>query len=177
MTGIKVAEPAIATERRADRSVLAPPSDPMGSSLFRMLRFERRWLVRVFELLLPRGADDRMPFGAADVPMGRFVDDLLREASLEFVAGLRICLWMVMLAPMVVLKRMRSFLAISLAEQATVLERLRTSDVYLVREAPMLLKTIACLGFCGLAPVQAALGIHPIDASPPSWAAKEGRAP
>src|SRR5262249_31368131 len=107
-----------------------------------MLRFERRWLVRTFEVILPRGADPRVPFGAADVPMGSFVDDLLACSSLEFVAGLRLCLWMTMLAPFVVLKRARTFLALASWEQAIVLERLRSSRVYLFREAPMLLKTI-----------------------------------
>jgi hypothetical protein len=109
--------------------------------------------------------------------MGRFVDDLLASASLEFVAGLRLCLWMVMLAPLVVLRRLRTFLSLDLADRTKVLDRLRRSDVYLVREAPILLKTIACLGFCGLSPVQKALGIHPVDASPPSWATKDGGAP
>jgi hypothetical protein len=172
-----MAEPATVTDRRVDLSSLAPPGDPVGSSLLRMTRVERRWLVRVFEVLLPRGADPRIPVGAADVPMGRFVDDLLAASGLEFVAGLRLCLWMVMLAPLVVLKRARTFLGLGPADQAAVLERLRTSDLYVVREAPMLLKTIACLGFCGLPPVQGALGLHPIDTSPPSWAAKDGPRP
>src|SRR3954449_3796177 len=99
MMGIKMAE-ATTTDRRVDTVPLATPSDPVGSSLLRMTRFERRWLLRVFEILLPRGADPRIPLGAADVPMGRFVDDLLAASSLEFIAGLRLCLWMVMLAPL-----------------------------------------------------------------------------
>jgi hypothetical protein len=175
MMGLKMAETATATDRRLDLTSLAPPGDPVGSSLLRMTRFERRLLVRVFEVLLPRGADPRVPFGAADVPMGRFVDDLLAESGLEFVAGLRLCLWMVMLAPIVVLRRLRTFLGVAPSDQAAVLERLRTSDLYVVREAPMLLKTIACLGFCGLPHVQGALGMHPIDETPPSWAKREGR--
>jgi hypothetical protein len=175
MMGIRMAEPATVTDRRVDPMPLAAPSDPAGSSLLRMTRFERRWLLRVFEALLPRGADPRIPFGAADVPMGRFVDDLLAESPLEFIAGLRLCLWMLMLAPLVVLRRPRSFLGVGPIEQAAVLERLRTSDVYVVREAPMLLKTIACLGFCGVPAIQGSIGIHPIDTSPPSWAAKDGR--
>src|SRR5258708_17448462 len=59
--------------------------------LLRLLRFERRWLVRVFEELLPRGADARLSMGATGVPMDRFVDVLRTHASLEFVVGLRFC--------------------------------------------------------------------------------------
>jgi hypothetical protein len=172
MMGARMAEPATLTDRRVDLTSLAPAGDPVGSSLLRMFRFERRWLVRVFEVLLPRGADPRIPLGAADVPMGRFVDDLLADSSLEFVAGLRLCLWMMMLAPLVVLRRLRTFLGIDPAQQAAVLERLRTSDVYVFREVPMLLKTIACLGFFGLPQVQGAIGLNPIDTTPPSWAVK-----
>jgi hypothetical protein len=69
---------------------------------------------------------------------------------------------------------MSTFLGLASSDQMAVLDRLRTSNLYVVREAPMLLKTIACLGFCGLPQVQGALGMHPIDTSPPSWAAKDG---
>jgi hypothetical protein len=172
--GATMAEPATTMERRVGPMPLAPASDPTGSSLLRMLHFERRWLVRTFEVIVPRDADPRVPLGAADVPMGRFVDDLLACSSLEFIAGLRLCLWMTMLASLVVLRTPRTFLALASWEQAIVLDRLRSSDSYLLREAPMLLKTIACLGFFGLPQVQGSIGLHPIDLSPPSWAAKNG---
>ncbi len=164
-------------DRSIDLTTLSRASGPSGTSLVRMLKFERRWLVRVFEELLPSGADERLAIGAADVPMGRFVDDLLAHSSVEFALGLRLCMWLVMLAPLFVLRRFRTFFGLSPSDKAMVLERLRGSSVYIVREAPMLLKTIGCLGFCGLPPVQHALGIHPIDTSPPSWAAKSGSEP
>src|SRR6266511_1909552 len=144
-----MAERTTGVEPGIDLTTLAPASDPVGSSALRMLRFERRWLVRVFEKLLPRGADARLGISAADVPMGRFVDDLLAHAPLEFVMGLRLCLWMVRLAPIVLLRRLRTFLSLGPSARAAVLERLRRSDVYILREAPLLLKTTACLGFCG----------------------------
>jgi hypothetical protein len=149
--------------------------EAVGSSFLRMLRFERRWLVRVFEELLPGGADARLPIGAADVPMDRFVEDLLAHAPLEFTVGLRLCLWIVVLGPIFVARRFRTFFRISPSERMLVLERLSASEVYLVREAPILLKTIACLGFCGLPAVQQSLGIHPTDPSPPTWASKGAR--
>src|SRR5207247_7756003 len=123
--------------------------------------------------LLPKCADARLSLGAADVPMGRFVDDLLASSPLDFAAGLRVCLWMTILAPLVVLKRFRTFFGLSPDDKMAVIEGMRRSNVYLVREAPILLKTIACLGFCGLPQVQGELGIHPIDTVLPSWAAKD----
>jgi hypothetical protein len=141
--------------------------------VLRLLRFERRWLVRVFETILPGGATGELRWGAADVPMGRFVDDFAVHAPLLTLLGLRAALWLVMLAPLLLARpRFRFFLALSAAERLRVLERLRRSDRYLVRESVSLLKLVGCLGFCGLAAVQEPLGIFPTDDSPPTWARK-----
>jgi hypothetical protein len=167
-----------ASERRdgtaagVDLSSLAAPGDPVGRHPLRLLRFERRWLVRVFETLLPSGADPRLPVGAADVPMGRFVDDLAARAPLAFLCGLRAGLWLLMLAPPFVLRRPRSFLGLAPDDRLALLERLRQSRVYLVRELALLFKIVACLGFCGLGPVQRRLGIHPTDTTAPGWGAR-----
>jgi hypothetical protein len=155
---------------RNDLGGLAAPSEPAGRSLLRLFRFERRWLARVFETVLPSGTDPTMALGARDVPMGRFVDDLLVNAPLLTVVGLRAALWMVMLAPLPCLRRFRTFTGLNAGERSALLDRLRRSDRYLVRESVILFKIVACLGFCGLGPVQRRLGIHPTDSTPPSWA-------
>jgi hypothetical protein len=147
---------------------LSGPGVPRGSSLRRLLRFERRWLVQIFETLLP--GDATLP-GAGQVPMGRFVDDFAARAPLAAVLGLRASLWLLMLAPLVLLRRPRSFLGLPPEDRLALLERLGRSDRYLVREAALLFKIVGCLGLCGLAPVQRRVGIHPVDETPPSWAA------
>ena len=83
-----------------DLAALAAPSEPTGRSLLRLFRFERRWLAARVRDRPPLDADPTMPLGARDVPMGRFVDDLLANAPLLTVLGLRAALWMVMLAPL-----------------------------------------------------------------------------
>jgi hypothetical protein len=132
--------------------------------------FERRWLLSIFETVAPSGADERVPVGAAGVPMDRFLDDLLARAPVHFILGLRACLWVVMLAPLFVLGRFRTFLGLSVPERLALLERLGESPTYVIREMPVLFKTVACLGFCGVPEVQARIGIHPVDATPPAWA-------
>jgi hypothetical protein len=164
-------EPRVAAGPGGDQP-LAPPHDPVGSSVLRMLRFERRWLLRVFETILPSGIAPQLPRGAAGVPMGRFVDDFAAHAPLLAMIGLRAGLWMVMLAPLFIVHRCRSFLALPLAERVLLLDRLRRSNRYLVREAALFIKTVACLGFCGLAAVQTPVGIFPTDPTPPTWARK-----
>jgi hypothetical protein len=154
---------------------LAPPEDPRGSSVLRLLRFERRWLLRIFEAILPSGMASQVSRGAADVPLGRFLDDFVVHAPLLTVLGLRAALWLVLLAPFLVLRRPRSFLGLERAERVLLLERLRRNDNYVVRELAMFVKMVACLGFCGLAAVQEPLGIYPTDDTPPPWARKAPR--
>jgi hypothetical protein len=154
-------------------SGFAPPADPAGSSPLRLFRFERRALARVFEAILPSGAHPRMPLGARDLPVGRFVDDLLASASLLTVFGLRAALWLLLAAPLLRLPP-RSFRGLPAGERVALLDRLRRSDRYLVRQAVTLLKLMACLAVCGLHPVQRRLGIHPTDATPPPWARRPG---
>lgn len=140
-----------------------------GRRSLRLLPFERRWLVRVFEVVLP--ARPELVLGAADVPMGRFVDDFVASAPLQAVLGLRASLWLVMLSPPFVLGRWRTFLGLAPPERLILLDRLRRSDHYLVRESAVLFKIVGCLGFCGLPSLQQRIGIQPVDGTPPSWMA------
>jgi hypothetical protein len=162
-------EPARSSGRGGDHP-LATPHDPVGSDLLRLLRFERRWLLRIFAAILPSGGDPAQPRGAADVPLGRFIDDFAVHAPLITLIGLRAAVWLVMLAPLLVLRRGRTFLGLGAAEQVQLLERLRRSNRYFVRESALLLKLVACLGFCGLAAIQEPIGIVPLDETPPDWA-------
>jgi hypothetical protein len=152
----------------------APPGpvSPRGSSPLRLFRFERRWLLQVFETVLPAG-EPALPLGAADVPMGRFLDDFLARAPLQAVLGLRAGLWMLVLAPLVSLRRPRTFLGLSAQDRAALIDRFRRSNHYLVRESATLFKIVGCLGFCGLGPIQQRIGIYPVDQTLPSWAREE----
>src|SRR5690348_2384083 len=109
---------------------LGGPAEPREGSL-RLLRFERRWLVRIFETVLP---EDQLLGGAARAPMGRFVDDLARRAPSMALLGLRLSLWLLMLAPLA-RGHFRTFLGLSPDERLLLLDRLRRSDRYLVRES------------------------------------------
>jgi hypothetical protein len=134
--------------------------------------FERRWLLLVFETVLPGSDDRRFPEGPLELGVERYIDDLLRRAPSDFGIGLRVCTWLVMFAPLLVLRGLRTFAGLSAVERAEFLERLTRSDTYLIRELPMLFKTAACLGVCGLPDVQRRIGIHPVDAVPPDWAVR-----
>jgi hypothetical protein len=132
--------------------------------------FEKRWLLVVFETVVPSGASERMPIGARDAPMDRFIDDLLAHAPLHFCLGLRACLWILALSPVFVLGRFGTFASLDDGERLALLRRFAASPNYVLREMPLLFKTVACLGFCGLPDVQSRLGIRPVDATAPEWA-------
>jgi hypothetical protein len=132
--------------------------------------FERRWLLLIFAAILPASDDPRFPQGALELGAERYLASLLRAAPGDFALGLRACTWLVMFAPPFLLGRWCTFARLTTAERAELLERLARSDVYLIRELPMLFKTALCLGVCGLPAVQRRIGIHPVDSSAPDWA-------
>jgi hypothetical protein len=131
--------------------------------------FERRWLLAVLDAILPSGAHPRLVLGARDVPMARFVDDLLLRAPALAAIGLRASLWGVTLAPLA-RGRLCLFPALAQEDRVALLDALACSPIHLLREVPVLLKTLACLGYCGLPEVQRQVGIEPAPHVLPRWA-------
>lgn len=138
-----------------------------------LLGFERRWLAAIFATILPASDDPRFPLGAGALGAERYIDHLMRSAPRDFAFGLRICTWLLQLAPLLVHRRLVGFAGLDEAARSELLERMTRSDVYLIRELPMLFKTAACLGLCGLPDLQRRIGIHPLDARDPEWARAE----
>jgi hypothetical protein len=136
----------------------------------RFSRIEKRMMLGVFDAILPSGADPRLPIGARDLPMGRFLDDILQRSPVLFALGLRAALWLVTLSPLAVIGRPRTFGGLSPGDRVRVLERLSHSRVYAIRELPNLLKLVACLGFAGHPDVRRHIGLP--AGEPPAWAAE-----
>jgi hypothetical protein len=127
--------------------------------------FERRWLAAVFETILPDGVVEGFP-GASRVPLDRFVTDISGVAPWRMVMGVRLALWFVVfLGPLVALGRPRTFLGLAPDDRLRLLRELHASHIYVVRELPVLLKSVACLGYCGLPEIQRRIGIEPTEAA------------
>jgi hypothetical protein len=141
----------------------------------RLFEFERRWLLEVFDTLLPSGVGRTLPIGARDVPLAGYVDELVRFAPLDVVVGVRLCLWFLLLCPLFVIGRWSTFFGLEQDERIEVLDTLKKSPSYVVREIPLLFKMLGCLGFCGVPEVQAHIGVTPRDSSPPDWAGGQER--
>jgi hypothetical protein len=132
-----------------------------------LLAFERRWLLGVLDAILPAHAHPRLTLGARDFPLARFADDLLRRAPLLAALGVRASLWVLWLSPLA--RGRAGFGALSPEEQVAWLRTLEGSRIHLLREVPVLLKTLACLGYCGVPEVQRQVGIDPVASAPPRW--------
>lgn len=135
----------------------------------RLFGFERRWLLAVFETILPSGTSGGTRLGARDLPLSGFVDELVRYSPLDVVWGIRLSLVMLLFAPLFVLGRWRTFHGLDAEARLACLEQLRASSLYVVRELPLFFKLLACLGYAGHPSVHAELGIEPRDEQPPSW--------
>lgn len=130
----------------------------------RLLSFERRWLRTLCETMLP--AAPGVP-GAADVPLEAFFDEFFGNAPRLSAFGVRAVTWLLTLAPL--LWRGRTFGALAPADRIRFLDALDQSPVYLAREAPGLVKLVACLAWAAMPEVQRALGVtHPDPV--PDWA-------
>lgn len=136
----------------------------------RLARFERRWLLTIFDAIAPGPDDGGLPVSGGDGAVGRFVDDLMVRAPLEPRIGLRAALWLVTLGPLVWRLRLRPFGRLPRAERTAFLDALAASRVYTLREIPTLMKMMLCMGLFALPSAQRALGAAAEDADRPAWA-------
>lgn len=136
----------------------------------RLFAFERRALLVVFDAILPPLAHPKLPYGARDIPIAHFFDDAERDAPFDFMLGLRASLWVIWLCPLFAIGRFRTFGGLGGDERLQVLRWLQSRPAYFLREMPNIAKTVACLAYCGLPRIQAAIGIERVDETPPAWA-------
>ncbi len=103
--------------------------------------FETKWAQVVLSAMFPPEAS----LGARSDEMGAGFSTIVRGAPFEAGVGLRLALLMVVLAPIFVLKRPRTFLGLDDETRQRLLEKLQKSGVYAVRQLMMALKTMGAL--------------------------------
>lgn len=104
--------------------------------------FERRWLEIVAETILPRGGPPERLHSVADT--------MLARGPVALGLGLRLALWAIVLLPLLV--HGRSFPGLAPGKRLAFLRRLRGSDVYLLRELPVVLKSIVAFAWAAPPP-------------------------
>ncbi|MBI5505707.1 MAG: hypothetical protein HY899_12980 [Deltaproteobacteria bacterium] len=139
----------------------------------KLLALEMRWLLAIADAILPSDAHERLPDGASAAPMAEFFDDVLVRSPLRPMLGLRAAIWAITLSPPLVIRSSRFFGGLSPEERVRHLATLGASEIYLLRELPVLIKTLALMGYGAMPDVQRAVGVEPAVSQPPVWARSE----
>jgi hypothetical protein len=121
-----------------------------------MTGLERNWARCVLGAMFPSGAHPRVP-GADVVDGGAVLDEVCRTVPARVALGLRAAVWMVALAPLFVLFRLRTLPALEAPARERVVLALLSSRLYFVRQLTLLLKAFGALIFVAAPGVRASI--------------------
>jgi hypothetical protein len=106
--------------------------------------FERRWAAAAMEAIFPGSIDT----GLSDIRMMN-VDGFLRELMIalpfQAAAGVRLAVWLVALAPLLVIWRFATISRLALEDREKVIQSLLASKWYAIRSLVLVLKTMGAL--------------------------------
>lgn len=111
--------------------------------LRRLSRFELACAKDAFVAIFPG------PDGVASMDIEGYVEDTLARIPLEPALGVRLAIWIVALAPVFVLRRLRTLHGLAPSDRELVLVALATSPLYPVRQLVLALKALAALLYAG----------------------------
>jgi len=109
-------------------------------------RLERRWRDALLGALIPGAAPGALP-SLAQLDTTAFWDEVGGAAPPLLRFGLRVSVWGLTLAPLVMGGRRRLFPGLERAEQDAVLRRAAGSRSFLVRQLVVTLKAMACFAY------------------------------
>jgi hypothetical protein len=121
----------------------------------RLFDFELAWARAAFGAVFPESV--AMPHGIASLEPERDFADLIAVCPLEQAIGLRLSIWMVALAPLVLLRRARTIAGVSPPEREAVLTLLLASSIYAVRQLTVAFKAMAALLYARAPEIRAAM--------------------
>jgi hypothetical protein len=110
----------------------------------RWLAFERRWRNQICAAIVPRTGTDSLP-GMAEIETSDTWDRLLGSAPFAFAMSLRVAVWALTVAPLVVLGQPRPFGRLASGDQDQVLARCFGARWPTLRILTGALRLAACL--------------------------------
>jgi hypothetical protein len=114
----------------------------------KLTRFENRWAEAAIGTIFPGSREDGFAdIRAMDVP--GFLYKVMRTVPFQAAFGLRLAIWIVALAPLLVLGRFATIAGLALPEREAVVARLVASKAYAIRSLVMILKTMGALLYAG----------------------------
>jgi hypothetical protein len=114
----------------------------------KLTQWEGRWAEAAIGAIFPGSVEEGFAdIQAMDVP--GFLERVLRTIPLKAAFGLRVAIWLVALAPLVLLRRFATIAGLALEEREAVVARLVASRTYAIRSLVMILKTMGALLYAG----------------------------
>lgn len=109
-----------------------------------LTQWENRWAEAAIGAIFPGSREDGLAdIRGMDVP--GFLRRVVSSVPLRVAFGLRLAIWLVALAPLIVLHRFATIAGLALDEREAVVARLVASPTYAVRSLVMILKTMGAL--------------------------------
>jgi hypothetical protein len=136
--------------------------------------FERAWAKAALDAIYPAAACEALPQGIAASDLDGFFDDLFIHVPLMVWLGLRVAIWIIALAPLVLLRRLATISMLPPGDRVVVIRRLASSKRYAVRQLVLALKASGGLLYAS-APAVRARVLEP--ASSPSLTGNKRRLP
>jgi hypothetical protein len=114
----------------------------------KLTRFEHKWALAALEAMFP-GSREQGFVDIAAMDVHGYLVGVMRTLPFKARLGLRAAVWLVALAPLVVVRRLCTISSLVPAEAERVVAMLGASRWYGVRSLVMLLKTFGALLYAG----------------------------
>jgi hypothetical protein len=114
----------------------------------KLTRWENRWAEAAIGAIYPGSSED----GFADVRamnVPGFLQRVVRTIPFKAALGLRLAIWLVALAPLLLLRRFVTIAGLGPDEREAVVARLVASPRYAIRSLVLILKTMGALLYAG----------------------------
>ena len=111
-------------------------------------RLETRWAEAAMGAIFP-GSNDTGMAGIRGMDVRGFLGEVLRTVPLQAALGTRIAIWLVALAPLLVLGRLKTIVGLVQADRERVVAALVAHRWYAVRSLALILKTMGALLWAG----------------------------
>jgi hypothetical protein len=126
----------------------------------KLSRFETTWAEASMEAIYP-GSKEHGLAGIDAMGLRAFLHELMLYLPFRAALGMRVAIWLVAIAPLLVLGRARTIARLAPVDRERVVVALATSRLYVVRSLVLILKTMGALLYGGDATVRARMMAAP----------------
>jgi len=114
----------------------------------KLSRMELSWAEASMGAIFPGSSESGLA-GIQAMDLRGFLAQVMRVVPFQAALGLRLAVWLVALAPLFVLGRLRTIARLSLEDREKVVARLVASRAYAIRSLVLILKTMGALLYAG----------------------------